>query len=200
MNTDQVPGTADVVRLLERTFGDTAAMLAAVPADGWDAASPCAGWTVRQVAAHLVGSLTVLDRYARAEPVVAGDVEDAADLELLGADPAKAFAAAGERCVAAFAAFGALDREVPFAIGPAPGLHVAQVCMLESLVHGWDIAHGSGTPYRADDAVAGAVSAFVHHRRIDERRAAGKFGPELAAGADDSEFNRLLAFLGRRRA
>jgi uncharacterized protein (TIGR03083 family) len=30
------------------------AMLAAVPADRWEAPSPCAGWTVRDVAGHLI--------------------------------------------------------------------------------------------------------------------------------------------------
>ncbi|MFI0479067.1 TIGR03086 family metal-binding protein [Actinomadura sp. 9N215] len=202
MNPEQIPGTADVVRLLERAFGDTAARLAAVPAEGWDADSPCAGWTVRHVAAHLVGGLSLVERYAREEPIDAAEADGtrAADLGLLGDDPAKAFRSAAERCAATFAAFGPLDREVPFVIGRTPGFLLTRVCLLESLVHGWDIAHGSGTPYRVDAEVVGAVAAFAHEGPIEERRAAGMFGPELAAGPDDSAFNRLLAFLGRRNS
>ncbi|TMQ90735.1 TIGR03086 family protein [Actinomadura soli] len=200
MNTEPNPGTADVVRLVERAFDATVAVLGAVPAEGWDAASPCAGWTVRQVGNHLVGSLSLVDRYAREEPVSAADADSAryADVDLLGDDPAKALRAVAERCAAAFSAFDTLDREVPFVIGQVPGFLLTRVCLLESLVHGWDIAHATGTPYRADDAVIGAVSSFARRGPIEERRAAGMFAPEQPARPDDTEFNRLLAFLGRR--
>ncbi|MGH3240627.1 MAG: TIGR03086 family metal-binding protein [Spirillospora sp.] len=201
MNPEQSAGTADAVRLMEDAFGAAAEMMAAVPAGAWDAPSPCAGWTVRQVGGHLVGNLAVFERFLREEPLADVDAEAAAiaGADPLGDEPAKALRAVGERCAAAASAFGPLDREVPFALGPASGLVVARVCLMETLVHGWDMAQGSGAPYRPDGAVIGAVAEFVRHAPIEERRAAGRFGPELAAGPDDSPFNRLLAYLGRRR-
>ncbi|GAA0975898.1 TIGR03086 family metal-binding protein [Acrocarpospora macrocephala] len=194
MNPDPIIG------LLERDFDTTTALLASVQADGWAKASPCAGWTVRQVGNHLVGGLALVARIASggsATPEEA-DPQRAADIDHLGAEPAKAFAAVAERCLAAFAAPGALERAFPFQPDPVPGVVLVNVCLLESLVHGWDIAYGTGTSVKPEDTVVDAVAAFSYQTIGAERRTNGQFGPALPTGPADPPFTALLAHLGRR--
>lgn len=75
------PGDHD--GLLDRGFAATGALVASITAEGWAKESPCAGWTVRQVGNHLVGGLSLLERFAREEPV--GPREPDAQLTAKGA-------------------------------------------------------------------------------------------------------------------
>ncbi|GAA4231759.1 TIGR03086 family metal-binding protein [Actinomadura meridiana] len=200
MSSEQSTVTANAVELVERAFDTTNALLAAVPDDRWDASSPCGGWTVRQVGNHLVGSLAIIEAYTRedAEAIAVAETDRETERDLDGAHPAKAFGAAADSCLDAVSAFGALDREVPFVIGEVPGVFLTRVCLLESLVHGWDVARGASTPYDADGDVVDAVAVFAKEGPIEKRRTAGFFGPGLPVGPDAPAFTRLLALLGRQ--
>src|SRR5688572_13567911 len=43
----------DIIERYERITGQFTDRVRGVPADGWDAPSPCEGWTARDVVAHL---------------------------------------------------------------------------------------------------------------------------------------------------
>lgn len=61
---------ADRYRLVSSQFDQ---LLADVPADRWDAPSPCEGWTARQVVQHVVDTeADLLDRMGFDAPDVAG--------------------------------------------------------------------------------------------------------------------------------
>ncbi|GAA0403459.1 TIGR03086 family protein [Acrocarpospora corrugata] len=191
---------APISGLLERGFETTTSLLASVPADGWDRPSPCADWTVRQVGNHLAGGLTLLARVANGEPVAPEEHDPrlTSGTDHLGSDPAASFAAVAERCLAAFGAPGALERIVSFAAGPVPAAVLADVCLLESLVHGWDIASGAQVSFKPEDAVLDAVTAFSQRAIGAENRANGQFGPALTAAPADPPLTSLLAHLGRQ--
>jgi uncharacterized protein (TIGR03086 family) len=191
----------DIADLLERCHRDTATVLATVPPAGFAAASPCTGWTVRQVGNHLVASLTLLARVAEGEPVPPAefDANAMADTDHLGTDPVAAFHTAAQRSTAVFKLPDTLDRSYPLPSGPTPGIALANLSLLESLVHGWDIAHGAGLPHPADPAVVAAVQAFAARAIGDHQRAAGLFAAPVATGTDAEPFTVLLAHLGRRR-
>jgi uncharacterized protein (TIGR03086 family) len=166
----------------------TAEVLDAIPADRWDAPTPCPEWTVREVANHVVGSL---DFFAQ---TVSGQEPEIGDLaaDYLGADPAAAYREAAKRCRVAFARPGVLDAEHPFPTGPTPGWVIAHISMSESLVHGWDLATGAGLPYTPDPAVVAAVDA---HAEGAERP--GMFDAPVPVAADAPRFVALLGKLGR---
>jgi len=140
MNPRQIANaySSDITGLLERCYHDTATLLAAVTPAGLAASSPCTEWTVRQVGNHLVGSLTLLTRIAEGETVAPADfdAQAMADTDHLGADPAAAFHAAAQRSTAVFKLPETLDRRFPFPPGPTPGIVLAKLSLLESLVHG----------------------------------------------------------------
>ncbi len=180
----------DIVNLLERSYQDTTSVLERIPPEGYAAPSPCSGWTVREVGEHLVGSIT------RLAVLVEGGTGD--QPEDPGTDLTAGFRAAAKRSVAAFSAPDALQRRYPFGPGPTPGLVLANLCLTESLVHGWDLAQGTGLPYPADDAVVAAVHGFAGQAVGDEQRRAGHFGPAYPTGSGTDPLTALLAHLGRR--
>jgi uncharacterized protein (TIGR03086 family) len=197
----QAQAEPDVTLLLNRSYRDVAALLAAIDDPGWAAASPCTGWTVRRVGNHLVASLTLLARIAEGEAVGMAefDGEAMARADHLGTDPVAAFTTAAERSAAAFTLPGTLDRLFPFPPGPTPGSDLACLSLLESLVHGWDIAQGAAAPYRPDGAVVAAAHEFASRSIGDEQRRAGLFGAPCPTDAGADAFTALLGHLGRCR-
>lgn len=169
--------------MLRKAYDATAAVLAAVT--DWDAQSPCADWTVREVANHLVGALT-----AFAAAVEHTEWTMAADH--LGDDPLGAYRAAADRCLAAFERPGAMTEPHPFPFGPTPGSVIAAISLSETVVHGWDIATGAGVAYTPPpEAVAELLAADA------EPPAEGMFAPPVPVPPDAAPLTRLLARTGR---
>jgi uncharacterized protein (TIGR03086 family) len=166
------PDAANVVGLLERSYRDTAAVLAAITPARFAAPSPCTGWTVRQVGNHLVASILLLSRVVEGDTVTPADFDPQAmaDTDHLGGDPAAAFHTAAQRSTAVFTLPDALDRSYPFPPGPTPGIVLANISLLESLVHGWDLARGAGVPQPADPDVVVAVHEFAAQAIGDAQR------------------------------
>ena len=187
-----------VVDLVERGYDNAMRLLAQV--ESFSAPSPCAEWTVRQVGNHLVGGLLLLTRIAEGETVPEHEfnAQTTADADHLGDDPAATLRAVADRSLAALRVPGVLDRQFPFMGGrELPGTALASICLLESVVHGWDIARGAGLDYEVGDDLVAAVREFAQATVTDESRD-GQFGPAAAVPPDASAFVALLGHLGRR--
>ena len=163
-------------------------LIASVPADRWDAASPCDDWTALDVVRHVVDteadllgrmgfdapSTGGLDPLA-AWPVVRSAMTDALD------DPAKeAFAYDGH-------------------FGPTTfGATVDQFYSFDLVLHRWDIARAAGLAEHEDiepheiERIRTDAAGFGQAMRMP-----GVIGPELPAPADATDQDRLLAWLGR---
>jgi uncharacterized protein (TIGR03086 family) len=164
-------------------YDATAAVLAEV--SRWDAPSPCTEWTVREVVNHLV----------HVQKIFAAAVEDGSEVpegDHLGDDPLVAFRAASDRCLAAFSRPGAMTALHPFAFGPTPGSVIAEISLSETLVHGWDIAHGAGVSYAPAPEVVADVLA-----RSGGTPPEGVFAPPVPVAAGASPLTVLLARTGR---
>ncbi|RZS32215.1 uncharacterized protein (TIGR03086 family) [Herbihabitans rhizosphaerae] len=185
--------TTSTVDLLERAYAGTAKVLAIAPLGALAAPSPCDGWTVADVANHLVSALDVFARVAEGQEV---DF-DAEERDHLGDDPAGAFDTAAARCLAAFGRPGVLTTEFAFPFGPTPGLVIATISMQEALVHGWDIATGAEIGYEPDADVIAAVAEFNADSGAGMD---GMFDPAVPVSAGASPFTALLAKLGRPAA
>jgi|GEM_PF-227416 len=191
---------APVVDLLRRSLDATTEMLALVGPGAVGRPTPCTDWTVAQVASHLIGSLLLLARVVEGDAIDGAEFNPAA-LATAGhgaGDLAGAMRTVAARTVAAFSQPGALARTFPYPPpGPTPGFVLANLCLLESLVHGWDVARGAGVAYRPDAEVIAAVAGFTGQAIGDDQRRAGLFGPVLDPGAGAVPLARLLGYLGR---
>lgn len=190
--TELDPRNTQIAGLLAPAFAPTRAVLAALEQEQLTAPSPCAEWTVRNVADHLIGALEIFAGLAEGETTV-----DFTALERQHTELTSAFDEASKRCMAAFNEPGILETELPFPGGSAPASLHAHIAVSESLIHGWDLATGAGLDYTPDPSVVTAIAEFQHQGDEAERRAEGMYGPAVAAPKHADEFGRLLAFLGR---
>jgi len=164
--------------MLAKAYDATAAVLAEVT--DWAAPSPCDGWTVRDVATHLVDAMCT---FAAAV--------DGGPPEYTGDDLVGAYREAAARCLAVFEDPAVLEASHPFPFGPTPGSVIAQISVSESLVHGWDLARGAGVSYSPAPEVVDAMLAASDGPVPD-----GAFGPPVPPASDDP-MTVLLAKLGR---
>jgi uncharacterized protein (TIGR03086 family) len=177
----------------QRALDGFEAVLCAIPADGWDAPSPCARWSVRDVAGHMIGGQRMIRDLATGRPPEDVNTEPG---RFTGSDPVEGWRTARKECGGTLTP-AALRRPIPFGeLGEVPLRDFLDGYILEILVHTWDIAQGVGRSVGLDPDL-------VHHAFATARviarplRQAGLLGPERPAPRRADELTRLLAFMGR---
>ncbi|MEV7773002.1 TIGR03086 family metal-binding protein [Kitasatospora sp. NPDC086791] len=205
-----------IVELHARSLELAAEVVDAVRPERLDLPTPCAGWTLRRLLAHVVGQQQGFAAAARgAGPDLALWADAPIGEGLPGEDPAGAFRRTAVELTAAFREAAAADRRVwlpellttaPIPLDRAVGFH-----LLDTLVHAWDVAAALGTGAgvgaaveREEALIAALVAVAEAVPDTPEARAPGRaFGPGLppgegeAAGVGAGRFERVLAMLGR---
>jgi uncharacterized protein (TIGR03086 family) len=177
-----------------RALSATGQVVAAIPPDRWQAGTPCSEWTVRALVNHLVsGNLWAAELGTGA---TVEEVGQRLDGDVLGSDPAAAYAASAGLAVAAFSRPGGLQDNCAVSYGPVTGAVYAGHRFIDVLVHGWDLAIATGQDPAIDADLVDACQQIAEPQ-IDPLRASGAFGPGLAVPAGASAQTRLLAMLGR---
>ncbi len=168
-------------------------LVAGVSRDGWDAPSPCAGWTARDVAGHVTGGQHLIRALAGGEPEPDVHRDPA---RFVPGDVLMSWRTARKECAAALTP-DALRRPIPFGgLGDLPLADYLEGYILEPLVHAWDLAKATAQPSRLDPDL-------VHHAFATAQvvaaplRAEGHLAPPLGAQQGADEQTRMLAFLGR---
>jgi uncharacterized protein (TIGR03086 family) len=172
------------------------AVLAAVPADRWDAPSACAEWTVRDVAGHAIWGQQQMRAWATgdADPERTGAPGSAQPGLLAGDDPVTTWRAARGASVPTLTP-EAIGRTMSITgIGEVPLVAMVSLMVTDTVAHTWDIGHALGM--RVELAPVLVTAAFDWGRQHVVRRP-GFFGPELTPPADADEQTKMLAYLGR---
>ncbi|APU14854.1 MULTISPECIES: TIGR03086 family metal-binding protein [Actinoalloteichus] len=167
----------------------------AVPVDRWDAATPCAEWTVHDLVNHLVVEQLWVPLLLDGATVA--EVGDRFDGDQLGSDPVAAWSAAARVAEEAWQEPGAVEGMVHVSTGLIPAAEYGWQMVDDLTVHAWDLAVGIGVDSALDDGLVSAVHDDLRPH-IDEWRGAGLFAPPLPAPAGANEQDRLLAWLGRQ--
>lgn len=160
----------------------------AVPSDAWDAPSPCAGWTVRDVVRHIIdtesAALTPVGLTIPPGPSVDDDpiaawahTRDA--MQDILDDPARANLEYDGH-------FGRTDL----------ASSIGSFYSLDLIVHAWDVANPVGIEDTISDADLDFVEAFLEQMG-DNIRMEGVCGPAVPVPADADRQTRVLAQLGR---
>ncbi|SDO86788.1 TIGR03086 family protein [Nakamurella panacisegetis] len=159
--------------------------------------SPCDGWRLRDLLAHMLGQNLGLRAAARGE---GRDVESWRPVDP-GDDPAAALAASERALEAAFAASGlAGDVWMPelSPAAPIPARTALLAHLLDSVVHGWDVAASLARPYEVPDDLLDVVATVT--ARIPAEPGRGQTGSAFRAPVRYRALSRLdsvLAHLGR---
>lgn len=181
-----------------RAAAATVAAVSAVDVQYVDRPTPCAGWSLGDLLAHMT-----VQNHGFAIAAEGGGGDPAVwEVKPLGADPVADYVAATDHVLAAFAADGVMDRDLilaefdPEAKIPVPmavGFH-----FIDCVVHGWDVARSLGIDYQLDaDLLAAALPIAEAVPNGKERLQPGaSFRPALPAPENDP-LGRILALLGR---
>jgi uncharacterized protein (TIGR03086 family) len=180
---------SEIADRYRRLSGELADKASQVSPERWSSASPCEGWTARDVVAHVVEShgifFGLVDRPFERTVSVDDDplgalrqamAQTQAELD----DPARA-GAMFEGFFGPMSFEGAIDRFISF----------------DLVVHGWDLARAVGL----DETIA---PAEVERLRAtaeafgDALHKPGVCGPAVATAPDADDQTKLLALLGRR--
>ncbi|SEH51414.1 TIGR03086 family protein [Mycolicibacterium rutilum] len=192
------------VRLLHRAaVAASVDLVAAVTTEDLTRPTPCAGWDLADLLAHM----TVQHRGFAAAARGGGDdlaVWDPATVaDAVRADPAGAYAAAAADVLDAFSAPGVLD--ATFAMpefGPGatiPGAMAIGFHFVDYVVHGWDVARSLGVPFEPPTEVLAAVLPIALAVPDEEFRDAddSPFAHALVQRDGAGDLDRLLRHLGR---
>lgn len=160
----------------------------------WPDPTPCADWDVRSLVGHVTGEELWTVELLAGRTI--GDVGDALDGDLLGADPRSAAERAGRAASEAFAAPGAGDRTVQLSYGPESAAEYAWQLSLDHLVHGWDLAVATGQDGALPGDLVAAVADWFAERE-EVYRGAGVIAERVALGGGHGPQDDLLAATGR---
>ncbi|NMO94108.1 TIGR03086 family metal-binding protein [Actinomycetospora sp. TBRC 11914] len=166
----------------------------AVPAYRWPAPTPCAGWSVRDLVAHLCFEHRWAPHVLAGETMAA--VGDRYDGDLVGGDPVRAWDGAAVRSRAAFAVTGSHAARVHVSFGWLDVEEYAVQMLVDLTVHEWDLARGAGLDEHLDPACVAATLAYLRTDPV-MLDGPGLFAAPVAAAEADPQA-RLLALTGRR--
>lgn len=180
-------------RAANEHFGE---LVAAIPDERWDSATPCVEWDVRALVRH------VLEEMLWIPPLFAGEtiesVGDRFEGDILGGDPKAAWIAAAGPAVEAIEAPGAMETICQLSMGPTPGAEYAGQLIVDLVVHGWDLARGADLDETMDPSLVDFCLATIEPWKPMLASMSDYFATpiEPAAGADQATI--LLNTLGRQ--
>ena len=173
-----------------RLADQMAARIAAVPADRWDAPTPCEGWTARDLLDHLIDGPSHFFGRIGLDPLPPGPDR--------GEDPEGAFTHVTRAVQAGLEdpAIAATGFDSPLGPQTFEGAVGEFICG-DLVVHQWDLARATGQDETLDpDEVRSMHAALLP--LDDALRRPGVFGPKVEPPADADEQTAFLCFLGRQ--
>ena len=190
MTTADTRSTADLTALFHDRADGFTRVLDAVDTDagpGWDAPTPCAGWTARDVVEHVVTT--------QADFLAQHDLDPGPTVDL--ADPAAAWRTRRAHVEGLLADDGVAARAYDSYFGPSTiAATMADFYGWDLVVHGSDVARATGQPWSVSDEEAVALHATADGWG-DALYSEGVCGPAVPVPDDASPSERLLARLGR---
>jgi uncharacterized protein (TIGR03086 family) len=187
-----------LVKAHRRVLKTTVDLVDQVQLTDLDRPTPCAGWDLRQLLAHMIGQNYGFAAAAEGE---GADLAAFADRPV-GEDPAADYSASADRVIAAFrqprlageyVAVAALRGGVTL-----PGQVMMGAHLVDYVVHGWDVAKTLDVPVAYDDKalkIALEVAEAVPDRaRSDDPGT--PFGPTVATSSS-ALLDQIVANLGR---
>ncbi|MFF1718631.1 TIGR03086 family metal-binding protein [Streptomyces sviceus] len=162
----------------------------------WARDTPCAGWDLRRLVAHMTAQHHGFAAAARG----AGGEQASWREEEVG-EPARAHRAAADAVLSAFAEPGVTEREfvLPELGGGFAGRTAIGFHFVDYVVHAWDVAAALGVPLQITDEVLVAALAVARRVPTDPagRGPGFAFAPALKVPEGTGALEETLQLLGR---
>jgi uncharacterized protein (TIGR03086 family) len=190
----EVTASRDPIELLVVANGEFARRLRLVGPDDWRRPTPCSEWDVRALANHVVGANVRYQMLLHGAPTE--QVEATRTVDHLGDDALGSFVATARGVVACFQEEGSLERLAHHAAGDRTGRELLSMRILDSAIHGWDLARAIGADETLDADVVAFLLAYTANLDLGPQQRA--FAPaEADVPRNASPQDQLLHRLGR---
>ncbi|NUP52239.1 MAG: TIGR03086 family protein [Catenulispora sp.] len=155
----------------------------------------CTQWDVKELLNHLIlWTSYSFERRARSEQVG----PDLTDRDFASEpDYAQRYRDQLDRALAAWEPDEVWAGQVDTGSGTMPAPQIAEMILMELVLHAWDLATATGQSYNCPDDVAATVAKAVADAAEMYREYDG-FAAEVEVPADASVFDKALAVSGRR--
>ncbi|HVU74939.1 MAG TPA: TIGR03086 family metal-binding protein [Mycobacteriales bacterium] len=183
--------SADVLRFGLDVLGR---VVASAPDSGWDAPTPCEGWTARHLAGHLVQVLSMSEALCGGNDFSWAGAGD--PVEVAGKDPAGTVAAAIATVKDALPNVD-LEAVQETPMGEMPIGRRLSFPAMDTHLHSWDLSRAWGRSLDMDPEVIAFVRAALEGMPDTMLRSPQVFGPVVEPPADATPTEELMAFLGR---
>lgn len=183
----------EIMTAIETSYDRLGRLASNVAPEALDTPTGLPGWDVRTLLDHTLGFVVALTDCANGESMV-----EATAAGLVQSDPVGAVRRAVQDSLAVWRRPGALEATVATPLGPMPGAQALALVVMETTIHGTDLARATGQDETVDPEVAAIVLATLETMPLDAIRAAGAFGPEVSVAGDAAASHRALALTGRR--
>ncbi len=186
-----------MLALLPSAIAEVQQRLDLVTVEKWSAATPCEGWDLKELGAHLLGGARM------SEVLLNGGSAEDVGVVFAGAHQstnfAVDFAAAAATELAMFNAAPSLDVVLNHPAMAMPASQALQFRVSDYLIHAWDIARSLGTDETLNPELVEAVWTAIQPM-VPMIPHVGVFGsgPSGTVPADAPLQTRLLDTLGRR--
>jgi uncharacterized protein (TIGR03086 family) len=158
----------------------------------WGLPTPCDGWSVRDLAEHVVVGNDIFTAALHGQPTASGPpAERSGDL-------ASQYRRSIQELLQAFRQPGTLERVVSVPFGTVPGAVALHLRITELLVHGWDLARATGQAVAFPEDAAEQELAFSRQALKDVPPGRRPFAPPEPVAGDAPAIDRLAACLGRQ--
>lgn len=184
----------DLIEVHNRALDQTQMLVDGVETSQMTRPTPCREWDVRALLGHMVvgnRSYTDIARCRQRRPTPGEDV--------LGNDPTLAYRQSAEDVKQAWRDPLLLDQTLPSHLGRMSGRTFLGIHLVETVVHGWDLAMATGQQTRFDPDIVQAAMEISRDVLAELPRGTW-FDPQLEVGDDCSAIECLAAFLGRNLA
>jgi uncharacterized protein (TIGR03086 family) len=193
-------GDLDVVDLDRRAVQLSLDLVRQVSPADLSRPTPCSGWTLRDLLEHMTARHYVFAAASRGQ-----GADPRSWLRPTRQDHAEAYADAAAYVLEAFAAPGALERELvlsEISTGQFQAVQAIGFHLLDCLVHSWDVARSLGLKIKVADDLADAGLMVALRVPDGPRRLApgAAFRPSIPAAPEAIAMERALAALGRSPA
>ncbi|MFF4252626.1 TIGR03086 family metal-binding protein [Streptomyces sp. NPDC001663] len=188
---------ADIVELDRAAVREAVRVVDLAQGEDWERDTPCAGWTLRRLVAHMAAQHHGFAAAARGAGREAAHWREPEDMS----EPARVHRAAAAAVLDAFGEPGVQEREfaLPELGGSFPGRMAIGFHFIDYVVHAWDVAAALGVPVELPDEVLDAALAVARRVPADPaRRGPGfAFASVMEGPAGAGPLEEALRLLGR---
>ena len=176
---------------------ETARVVGGVSAAQLSDPTPCPEWDVRTLVNHII----LWTGYSAEQRAHGESVADELMTKDFAGSPGFAadYAAQVDKAVAAWSDAAVWDRDLNVMGSQMPAADVAKMLIMETVLHGWDLATATGQDYRCSAEVAAVLMDTVTEQAEMFRQYQG-FADAVPVPDDAPLFARALALSGRSPA